>query len=452
MTSSLPKVDLVLLNGRVYHEGALQEEGVAVNNGKIVAIGKEVLLPAAEQVYDAKGNLVLPGLIDLHVHFRDPGYPDREDFFTGTLAAAAGGVTLVGDMPNPNPPTTNARSYSEKLRIAKKKAVVDFHLYGGVGDTNIDQIGSISALGARLFKSYTTSKYKALYASSEESICRILERTKARKALFMIHAEDQRIIDEATMKVKNSHHSGFFAHTLSRPPESEIQMIKMVLTAAKNSRAPAYICHISTAQGVEAIRKSKHQGVTVYAETCPHYLSLTEADGIMLGPYAKTNPPLRTTEDREALWRGLHDGTIDVLSSDHCPYTVEEKNNGLDDIFLAPPGMPGLDTTLSIMLNHVNNGRFQLKQLISLYSEKPAKILGIYPRKGTLSVGSDADVTIVDPRLKWTVKGEDLYTKSKITMFEGFEVTGRPVATFVRGRLVMRDGEVMGKAGYGQPV
>jgi dihydropyrimidinase/allantoinase len=450
LISSSSKIDLLVKNGRIYQKGTFQDGEIAVKDGQIIAIDKKIKVAKADQIYDAKRNLVFPGFIDLHVHFRDPGYPDRETFYTGTLAAAAGGITLVGDMPNPNPPTTNTSSYSEKLKISNSKAVVDFHLYGGVNDTNLDQINSISSLGARLFKTYTTSKYKDLYVSSESSLHRIMKRTKANNSLLMIHAEDQSIINKATEKVKKKNQNGFMAHAYSRPPQSEIKMIKTALAVAKRVGAPIYICHVSTAEAVVLLRKSKKQGVKVFSETCPHYLTFIEEDGVCLGPFAKTNPPLRTEKDREALWKGLLDGTLDVISSDHCPYTVEEKKSGFNDIFSAPPGMPGLDTTLSIMLNHVKNGYLDYYRLVTLYSENPAKILGVYPKKGTISVGSDADITIVDPRLKWSIKGKDLYTKSKISMFEDVKLRGKPIATFVRGNLVMRNGKVDSQPGYGK--
>jgi len=445
-------VDLVVKNGKILQDGALVAGGIAVDQGKIVAVARDLNLPQADNTYDAKGNLILPGFIDLHVHFRDPGYPNREDFQTGTSAAAAGGITCIGDMPNPNPPTTTPEAYKEKQRIAKSKAIVDYALYGGTSESNVDNIEPLSELGVKIFKAYSTTKYKALSASTPSSIIRILEKTQATSFLFMHHAEDQMIIDRATERVKKEGLKGFLAHARSRPPLSEEVTINMVLSAAQETGSQVYICHVSTKEGVDSIRRAKKNGIQVRAETCPHYLLLTEEDGARLGPYAKTNPPLRSPEHQKALWKGIKDGTLDVVSSDHCPYTRDEKDAGLDDIFNAPPGMPSLDTSIPLMLTQTSESRLSLQRLVQLYSENPARVLGVYPRKGTLQVGSDADITIVNPNKTGMIKSIELYTKNQLTMFEGTKVKGRPIATFVRGTMVMQDREIIGKPGYGKSV
>ena len=445
-------IDLVVKNGKILRGETLVDGGVAVDMGKVVAVARDLNLPQADITYDAEGNLILPGFIDLHVHFRDPGYPKREDFKTGTAAAVAGGITCIGDMPNPNPPTTTPEAYKEKQRIAKSKSIVDYALYGGTSESNADNIETLSSLGVKIFKAYSTTKYKALSASTPSSIIRILEKTQATSSLFMHHAEDQKIIDGATERVKKEGLKGFLAHARSRPPLSEEVTINIVLSAAQETGSQVYICHVSTKEGVESIRNAKKKGIHVRAETCPHYLLLTEEDGVRLGPYAKTNPPLRTLEDQEALWRGIVDGTLDVVSSDHCPYTPEEKDAGLEDIFDAPPGMPGLDTSIPLMFTQIIEGGLSFQRLVEIYSMNPAKILGVYPRKGALRVGSDADITVVDPKKGDIIKCDELVTKNQLTMFEGMEVKGRPIAVFVRGTMVMQDRVIVGKPGYGKSV
>ena len=445
-------VDLVVKNGKILLGKTLVDGGIAVDGGKIIAVARDLNLPQANMIYDCEGNLILPGFIDLHVHFRDPGYPDREDFQTGTAAAAAGGITCIGDMPNPFPPTTTPEAYKEKQRIADSKAIIDFTLYGGTSESNVDNFESLSDLGVKIFKTYSTTKYQALSASTPSSMIRILERAKGTGSLIMHHAEDQNIVDRATEGVKEEGLKGFIAHARSRPPISEEVTINMVLSAARETASQIYICHVSTKKGIESIRRAKKKGIQVRAETCPHSLILTEEDGVELGPYAKTNPPLRSLEHQRALWEGICDGTLDVVSSDHCPYTRKEKDEGLCDIFEAPPGMPGLDTSIPLMLTQVSKGRLSLERLVELYSVNPAKILGIYPRKGALQVGSDADITIVNPKKEGIIRCDELYTKNQLTMFEGRKVKGRPVATFVRGTIVMQDGEVIGKSGYGKSI
>jgi allantoinase len=443
-------VDLVIKNGKILLEGSLTNGGLAVDNGVIVLIAKDPKLPSADKVYDAGGKTVLPGFIDLHVHFRDPGYPEREDFFTGTAAAAAGGFSCVGDMPNPRPPTTSVEALLEKRKTAEAKALVDFALYGGTGTKNILAIHALVRLGVRAFKTYMTSTYEDLATTSYGSLLDVLELVSSFGLPLMVHAEDQSILDFEKEKVGKTGLKGFKAHANSRPPIAEEIAATSALLTAGYVGAHLYLCHISCVPALEAVRRAKMKGVRVTAETCPHYLLLTKKDGEKLGPYAKTNPPLRSRSDMEALWTGLRDGTIDVVSSDHCPYTKEEKDVGWEDIFDARPGMPGLDTSIPLMLTQVNRGSISLEKLVELYSGNPAKTLGIYPKKGALLIGSDADITVVDLAKEEVIKRDKLYTKSKMTMFEGFKVKGIPIATFVRGELVMQDHEIVGKPGHGK--
>ncbi len=444
------RVDLVIKNGKILMGNSLMKGGLAVEDGVIMAIAKKPNLPSADTVYDAKGKIVLPGFIDLHVHFRDPGYPERENFLTGTAAAAAGGFTCVGDMPNPEPSTTSPGALMEKRKVAEAKAVVDFALHGGVGSNNTHNIRPLSRLGVRAFKTYMTSSYEDLSTDSLASLLNILRHVGSLGLPLMVHAEDQSILDLEKERVRRKELKGFNAHACSRPPIAEEIAANSALLAASYAGAHLYLCHVSCTPVLEALRRAKTMGVQVTAETCPHYLLLTKKDGEKMGPYAKTNPPLRSLPDVEALWTGLRDGTIEVISSDHCPYTKEEKDVGWENIFDARPGMPGLDTSIPLMLTQVNAKKISLLKLVQLYSENPAKTLGIYPKKGTLLPGSDADITVVDLRKEELIRSDKLYTKSKITMFEGYKVKGMPIATFVRGNLVMQDHEVVGKPGSGK--
>jgi dihydroorotase (multifunctional complex type) len=266
----------------------------------------------------------------------------------------------------------------------------------------------------------------------------------------MIHSEDQSIVDLATQEAKNLKMKGFPAHAFSRPKNAEDLMTSLAVDTAEFTSSTIYLCHVSSTQSINKVREAKKRGAKIFAETCPHYLTLTEKDGASLGSYGKTNPPLRLEEDRLALWRGLNDGTLDVVSSDHCPYTKEEKNAGWEDIFEAPPGMPGLETNVPIMMTHLHNGHITLSRLVEVFSENPAKIFGIFPRKGSLNVGSDADITIIDPKTRGKIKGVEHYTKAKTSMFEGKEFQGAPKATFVRGELVMEDGLIINMENHGK--
>jgi dihydroorotase len=428
----------------------LTEGGISVDNGTIVSVAKEPNLPSADVEYDAEKNIVLPGLIDLHVHFRDPGYPEREDFFTGTSAAAVGGFTCIGDMPNPNPPTVTTKALEEKMKIGESKALVDFALYGGTGERSLNNIESLSKKGVKAFKTYMTKSYEDLSTVSLSALKTIMDRIAHENLPLMVHAEDSSIIELEKKRIINTDLKGFEAHSASRPRIAEETAVNSALTLAGNTGARVYICHLSCSEAVDLVRQAKAKGIKVTAETCPHYLLLTRKEGGILGPYAKTNPPLRSPKDVESLWAGIKDGTIDVVSSDHCPYTRAEKDEGALDIFKAPPGMPGLDTSIRLMLTQVNSGRLSLEKLVNLYSENPAKILGAYPKKGALLPGSDADITIIDLKKEELLESDNLYTKPKISMFEGYKIKGVPIATFVRGNQIMENHEIVGAPGHGR--
>jgi dihydropyrimidinase/allantoinase len=451
-------VDLVLKNSKLVTPAGIFEGGVAVESGKIVAIGKDATLPNADKDVDLHGALLMPGAIDAHCHCHAMGRSDWEDFTTGTMAAAAGGITTILEMPQTVPPTATVEAFIEKRKTAERDAVVDFALYGGAGEHNIGEIPGIAKEGAIAFKTFMTppspgreKDFWGLYVTDDGVFLEILKTIAQTGLISTIHAENSQIANYLAKKLQSEGKKDLAAYLQSRPGVTESEGISRALRLASASGTRTHICHVCAKEAVEVIARAKQNGQPVTAETCPHYLTFTADEINHMGPYAKINPPIRKAEDRATLWNALNSGVIDIVASDHGPFTEDLKNVGLNDIWKASMGAPTLDVMLPVMLTHVNGGLISIGELIAAMSEKVAKIFGLYPRKGSLSVGADADMVVVDLKKKKRLRTDQFYTKAKAIahLYEGMEVEGLPIATFVNGIEVMRDGEVFGKPGSG---
>lgn len=442
-------VDLVVRGGRVYTPYGFVEASVVIDSGRIVSITKGALEPEADRVLKAGGNFVLPGVIDMHVHFRDPGAPEREDFESGTRAAAAGGVTMVADMPNTVPPVTSVEALEEKKRIAEKKALIDFALIGGAGTLSPETLTALAEAGVIGFKTFMIARFKELAASDAQMLENFY--TIAETGLpCLVHAENGDIVSRWREKARASGRVDPLAHADFRPPIAENEATMRTILFAEEASVHLHICHMTTRGAVDILSWAKARGVNVTGETSPNYLLLTAEAMKRLGPYAKIDPPLRGPEDQRRLWEALNEGVIDVVASDHAPYTKEEKEGGWEDIFEAPSGGVAVETALPLMLDSVNRGLLKLERLVEVSSANPAKVLGLYPRKGAIMPGADADLVVVDLDRDFKIMGEELHSKQKVTAFEGYEGRGVPRATIVRGEMIMEDGEVMGRPGYGE--
>jgi dihydroorotase (multifunctional complex type) len=389
-------------------------------------------------------------MIDMHTHFRDPGYTEREDFECGTKAAAAGGVTTVMDMPNNLPPTTSVKGFLEKQEVVAKKAHVDFALAGGVGEGSFEEVVPLAEAGVVAFKTLMLRqemKGQSVHTDSE-LVTAFSEVAKAMKPC-LLHAENENLIIEATAKLIDAGKLEPIMWEESRPVISEIEAVSRSIILARNSDVHLHLCHISSGESMEFISNGKRKDQNITAETSPNYLLLTADIMKEVGPFAKIQPPIRKT-GQNLLWQGVLDGTIDVIASDHAPYTVEEKEVGWTNIFEARSGGPGVETTLPLLLNCVNEGRISLTRLVEVFAMNPAKILGLYPRKGAIAVGSDADLVIVDLDGESKIDAQSLHSKQKISPFDGKKVKGKPILTIVRGSIVMEDGEIIGKPGNGK--
>ncbi|HXX39450.1 MAG TPA: allantoinase AllB [bacterium] len=441
-------VDLIVKNGTIVTPAASHRGHLLIDGGKILEIWSRDDLPSARRVIDATGLHVLPGLIDPHVHFRVPGLDYKEDFETGSRAAAAGGITTVIDMPNVIPPTATVEALHAKAACARGHAFVDYGFYAVIVAGNSDQILPLADAGIIGFKVFLGETVGNIPAPEDGEIIeawRVVAQTGLRCG---VHAEDNGIITYLRRKLQGQGRRDPLAHLESRPAVAEAEAISRALLFAREARSKLMIYHMSSAEGVALVRDGKDRGVDVMAETSPHYLLLEAEDMVRrrLGSLMKISPPVRSREHAEALWRGLLDRTVEVMGTDHSPHTREEKmaDDPMGDIWKAMAGWPGVETSVPLMLTQVNAGRLNLNHYVKVQAEGPARAWNLWPRKGHLGRGADGDVTIVDMRREGTIDQDRLHSKSKITPFHGFRVTGMPVCTIVRGHVVMEEGRVSG--------
>ena len=448
---ALTTVDKVFRNGKIVTPAGIFQGAIAVEAGKVVAVASNATLPNADVVVDLDGKIVLPGIVDNHVHFgSSKGDPEREDFESGTRAAASGGITTISDMPTGVPGVLNAEHLEEKKRYADGCAYIDFALYGGAGCENEDALQGMADGGIVAFKTYMVGS-SGYSCGDDDKILRLLEAAAKMGVVAGWHAENGFIIDMLIEELKAAGRVDPMAHVESRPNYTEYEAISKLIIFNRIVKAHLHIVHLSTKEGLEMIRAAKAEGMHITTETCPHYLLLTSKDMEKYGPNAKGIPPLRSEEDRLAMWRGLRDGTIDYVCSDHAPGLPSRKKAGWENIWLAGNGNPGVETMLPLMLHQVNKGTITLQQLAYKMSTRPAQVFNLFPKKGAVMVGSDADLTVVDLDAEWTIKAENMYSKAKeTTIYEGWKVKGKPILTVVRGETVAEDGVVIGKTGYGK--
>jgi len=456
------QVDLNIESGLVVTREGSFKGSISVDHGKIVAIGDSRVLPKAKETIDAEGYLVLPGLVDPHFHSRVPGFPNREDFQTASMAAAAGGVTTFLDMPNSIPPINSVQAMREKIEIGERECCVDFGIIAGAGSDNLDQISPLSREGVIGFKTFLHGppegrevEFKGLCVGNDGVLLEVLRRIARSGSISLIHAENSQMTQYLMDHFRSKGDCSVEAFFTSRPPIAEIESVSKTLCFAAETKVALHLCHISTGGGMELIRYWKERGVNVSAETCPHYLVLTQEEVQHLGPYAKNHPPVRGREDVEALWEYISNGCVDMIGSDHCPYEAKEKEAGLKDIWLAPAGAPNVEWMLPLMLDQVNKGRISIHKLVEMTSENPARRFRLYPRKGAIQIGSDADLVIVDLKAKRKISRDQMFTKGRETarLYEGREVQGVPLMTIVRGRVIFRHSKVDEDAfGWGKVV
>jgi len=437
---------LIIKGGKIVTPNGVFEAGIAIEAGRIVAVAKNSHLPKADKEIDASGKYIFPGAVDAHAHIYDPKFVYREDFTTGTIAAAAGGVTTIIDMVLQSP-IDNPERVQEKIAIGENESLVDFSLHAGMmNQENHKWISDIAKLGVASFKAFMCAPYQV----DEETLSVIMQKVRQQHGIVDVHAEDEEITKELTQKLKKEGRTDPLAHSESRPNTAEEKAVSRAISLATSTGVHLHIAHLTTKEGVKLTEGAKRNGINLTTETCPHYLFFTKHDLRRLGPYLKVNPPLRQKGDLDALWRGLATGTIDIVTSEHAPGTRDEKEVGWKNIWDSWGGVPSIETMIPVLVSEgVHKGRLSLERLCSVMCEKPAKIFGLYPRKGAIAVGSDADLTIIDLKQEKRVRSDLLHYKCGWTPYEGAIFRGWPTMTTVRGEAVMENGNIVGGSGFG---
>ena len=431
--------DLIIKGATIVNHDGEGQRDLGIRGGRIAGIGNLGAAKAAETM-DAKGLHILPGVIDSQVHFREPGLEQKENLETGSRAAVMGGVTAVFEMPNTKPLTTDAAALADKVRRARNRMFCDFAFYVGATRENIGDIPALekleSSAGMKIFIGASTGD---LLVEDEPSLDRIIAKI-SRRAAF--HSEDEaRLRSRLDVRRKGDASS----HPEWRDVEAAmIATTRLVRLAEKNGKR-VHVLHISTAEEIAFLREHK---AWASVEVTPHHLTLVAPDCYQrLGTFAQMNPPVRDERHRQGIWAGIADGTVDVLGSDHAPHTAEEKHHPYPD---SHSGMTGVQTLVPLMLDHVNAGRLSLARLVDLTSAGPQRLFGIR-NKGRIAAGYDADLTIVDMKRTETITNGWIQSRSQWTPYDGVKVKGWPVGTFVRGRRVVWEGRIDGKA-HGAPV
>jgi dihydroorotase len=443
--------DLVIHNGKIVSPDTVIDASIAIKDGKVLAVCARDAMPAARETFDASGLHVLPGAIDDHVHFRDPGYPHKEDWESGTAAAAFGGVTTVFDMPNTIPPTGSAEILAAKHAIAASKAHVDFGLYGLLGDDTIVNVPALVEGGVIGFKLYMGNTFGKIPSPDTGATLEAFEVVAPTGKRISLHAETNDIMERRQKRLMAAGKRDQFAHLAARPAVVAVEAVSRAAILAEWTGARIHILHISSAEELRPLREAKARGVDITGETCPHYLLLSTEDYTRAPGVIAVNPPVREARNREPLWAALLDGSIDLIATDHAPHTPEEKTR--NDIWTVDCGFPGVETQMPLMLTEVNAGRMSICDYVRMSAYNPARIWGLYPRKGSLQPGAEADIALVDLDRWHTIKNTALQSRSKISPWDGCRVKGLPIHTLVRGRFVMRDRALVAATrGWGRSV
>ncbi len=434
---------LLLKNAHVFYKNSLRKLDIYCEGGVIIEVATDIKITDA-QVLDLSNKYVLPGAIDSHVHFNDPGFIHREDFFTGSKASLKGGITTVIDMPSSNiPQVKNIELLNAKLDIIREKSNCDFSLFGGVTQDEVEKkqlqetirLYDEGVCGIKLFMSTSNPAFKHL---NNGHLLETIKHFSNTGMLLVIHAEDFDICDYniRVSKLKNRNYP--LAWVEARPAKAEINAVQTAITLAKDHNIRLHFVHISTKKALEEIKLAKKHGMDITCETNPYYLEFTQDDIDKFGNLSKITPPLRSREDRISLWQGINSGHIDTLSSNHSPYEYHtEKEFDGANIWNVYSGTPETEFLFPYMFSEgFLKHRIDLIKLVDTLCVNPSKRFGLYPKKGLIQIGSDADFVVIDPEKEMIVKNENMASKSKFTLFDNFTFKGLFEKTFLRGNLV----------------
>ena len=449
-------MDLIVKNARVVTGSESFVSNIGVKDGVIASVSP-ALQPSGAEVYDASGKIVIPGGIDAHTHMelKVAGTCSADDFYTGSVAAACGGITTLVDFVDTQPGETLLGALAGYRRKADSKVAIDYGLhmmFKGQNLPEIDRIPEVVKKGVPSFKVYTAYRARGLMLDDAD-ILRVMEKVTAAGGLVAIHAESEGIIQRLIEKNLASGNTEARYHAMSRPPEAEAEAISRVTRLAKGASARIYIVHLSSRAGIEEVGNARRGGTNVFAETCPHYLVLT--DEVYEGVDARNfvmSPPLKKASDRAALWEGLAlGGVIETVGSDHCPFTSAEKDWGEEDFTKIPNGVPGTEAIIPLLYSEgVRKGRISMFDLVRVTSAAPALRFGLSPSKGSISVGAEADLVVIDPHKRVKMTADAMHSKIDYSIYEHITTEGYPVLTVSRGEVVMEDGEFVGRRGRGR--
>lgn len=444
---------LIIRGGTLVTETALVRADLRVRGERIVGIEADSGAHAADRVIDATGLLVLPGGVDAHVHARDPDEPLIEGFHTATMAAAAGGITTIIEMPQAEPLAADGDSFCVRREAAERNSIIDVAMYGAVvgGKTTPDDLIAMRAAGAIAFKAFMVGGSAGMLPVSDSDILHTLEALRGTGMIFTVHAENADLVADGIRRMREAGQVDPLAHARSRPAPYEAEAVQRAIFLAEVTGGRLHIAHVSCQLALEFIQAAKARGVHVTAETCPQYLAMDVSDLARKGGFARCAPPLRTRGDVEAMWRGLADGSLDFVCSDHCGYTIASKEEGWTNIFDAPQGLSVIQHMLPVVYDAAINVRgWSWPDIVRRTATAPARLFGLAPRKGALTIGADADIVLYDPNAEAIVTREGLLTRQKWSAFEGKTYRGRVVRTLVRGRDVYVGDEIVVDAGNGR--
>ena len=430
-------MSVVVKNGNIVTPTGVFRASVFVSDGKITGLGEGVRDRGAE-VIDADGMYVFPGFVDEHVHFREPGLEVKEDFETGSKSAVAGGVTTVLEMPNTIPPVSDVKELRRKDSIVRGKAFSDYGLYGVLTDYSLDDLEELFDAAAVGFKAFLGPTTGDIAPPSDATVYKALEKSAAKGFPIAFHCENRQLVEyfEKLARERGEHP---LVHLYSRPAVCEVDSVRRVVYLAQKTGGRALIVHISSGETVSFLEREHLPNV--FTETCPQYLFFDSRDYERLGTLIKVNPPIRGPDDREMLWEGIRRGVIKTLGSDHAPHTLEEKNTGM---LKSPSGMLGVETLASLMIDAAVRNLIPFEKVAEICSTNPAKAFNLYPRKGSIVVGADADLVIVDTKTPKEIKAHRLHSKNKFTPYDGMQLNSSIKYTILRGHIVAVDGEPTG--------
>lgn len=442
--------DVILQGGTIVSPRNRCRADIAIRNGKIAAIGENLNSSEARTTLSLEDHYILPGCIDSHMHLWEPGLIAEYDFRDGTRASAAGGVTTIIDHPLTIPEVLNDKIFADKIRLGEKTSYTDFALHGGVGLDNLADLPGLWKAGCTAFKIFMCDSGSKVAGLSDGQILAAFRLIGSFGGTVLLHCENEMMLRYNRSVLEKAGRKDNMAFVEWRTPEVEAEAINRALFLLKGTGARAVILHTTIPEGVDMVTEAKRQGRDVWVETTPHNLYLTHKDLREKGSWVTFAPPVRDEASANRLWELLRDGFIDTVGSDHSAADPISKKAGEEDTWKGQYGVPEGETLVPLMLNAVVQGRFSLERMVSVLSETPARIYGLYPQKGTIQIGSDADFTVVDLKQTYTLRAEEMYTACRWIPYEGYQINGRVTHTILRGKIIAKDGKIIGLPGNGK--